>query len=61
MLFSTIFFKTKPLTLCAVVFVEQRDTDAIVDEDDESNGSNVTPPSNRPSHARKARDEGNGL
>jgi len=44
-----------------VAFVEQCDTDAIVDEDDESNGSNVTPPSNRPSHARKARDEGNGL
>jgi len=61
MLFSTNFFKTEPLTLCAVAFVEQRDTDAIVDEDDESNGSNATPPSNRPSHARKARDEENGL
>ena len=61
MLFSTNFFKIEPLTLCAVAFVEQRDTDAIVDEDDESNGSNATPPSNRPSHARKARDEGNGL
>jgi hypothetical protein len=47
--------------MCAVAFVEQRDTDAIVDEDDESNGSNATPPSNRPSHARKARDEGKGL
>lgn len=43
-----------------MAFVEQRDTDAIVDEDDESNGSNATPPSNRPSHARKARDDGNG-
>ncbi|KAF0892810.1 hypothetical protein E2562_017766, partial [Oryza meyeriana var. granulata] len=43
-----------------MAFVEQRDTDGIIVEDDESNGSNATPPSNRPSHARKARDEGNG-
>jgi hypothetical protein len=47
MLFSIGFFKkTEPLTLCAVVFVKQCDADAIVDEYDESNTSNATPPSN---------------
>ena len=30
-------------------------------EDDESNGSNVTPPVNRPSHARRPRVHGNGM
>jgi hypothetical protein len=56
-----IFSELKLLTLCAVAFVEQHDTDGITCEDDESNGSNATPPSNRPSHARKKREEGNGL
>jgi hypothetical protein len=42
-----------------VAYVEQHDTDDI--EDDESNGSIATPPSNRPSHARKKRDQQNGL
>ena len=44
-----------------MAFVEQRDTDGIIVEDDESNGSSATPLSNRPSHARKARVHGNGL
>ncbi|XP_066358129.1 uncharacterized protein [Miscanthus floridulus] len=54
------FLRMKGDILEIMAFVKQRDTDAIVDEDDESNGSNATPPSNRPSHASKARDEGNG-
>jgi hypothetical protein len=44
-----------------VAIVEQRGTDDIIMEDDETNGSNVTQPSNRPSHARKAREKGIGL
>ena len=44
-----------------MAYVEQCDTDGIMIEDDESNGSNVTPPSNWPSHARKKREQGNGL
>ena len=46
-----------------MAFVEQHDTEGIIIiiEDNESNGSNVIPPSNRPSHARKKREEGNGL
>jgi len=35
--------------------------DGIVNEEDESNGSRLTPPSNRPSHARRPRGQENGL
>jgi len=40
-----------------MAIVEQPNTtDSIIVEDDESNGSNVTPvPSNRPSYARRPR------
>jgi len=44
-----------------VAFVEQTDNDDIVIEDDESNASNGTPPTNRPSHARKKKEDGNGI
>jgi len=57
-----VFFLTKPFNLCAVAIVEQPNTtDRIVVEDDERNGSNVTPPVNRPSHARRPRVHGNGM
>ena len=36
-------------------------TDSIIVEDVESNGSNVTPLVNRPSHARRPRVHGNGM
>jgi hypothetical protein len=61
MYFTTSFLELRQLTLCAVAIVDQRDTDGMIVEDDESNGSNATPPSVRPSHARKARDDRNGL
>jgi len=43
-----------------MAYVEERNTDDITSEDDESNGSNATPPSNWPSHARKKKEKRNG-
>jgi hypothetical protein len=50
-------------TLCVVAFVKPQDNNGIIIEADESNGSSMTPisNSNRPSHARKARKQENGL
>lgn len=61
MYFTTKFLELKLLTLCAVTFLEQHETNDTINEDNENNGSNATQPSNRPSHARKAREEGNAL
>jgi len=45
----------------AVAYVEQGEADDISIEDEESNASNGTPPTNRPSHARKKKEEGKGM
>ncbi|KAG2620015.1 hypothetical protein PVAP13_3NG161700, partial [Panicum virgatum] len=42
-----------------MTYVEKRDTDGITSEVDESNGSNATPTSNWPSHARKKKEKRN--
>jgi hypothetical protein len=44
-----------------VAYVEQGEDDDISIEDEESNASNGTPPTNRPSHARKKKEEGKGM
>lgn len=41
--------------------VEQRDSDGNIIQDEEIDESNVTIPPQRPSHARKKREEENGL
>jgi len=40
-----------------VAYVEQGEADEISIEDEESNASNGTPPTNRPSHARKKKEQ----
>ena len=59
--FTTNYLELKLVTSCAVAYLEHHDTDDIVNEEDESNGTNATTSINRPTHARKATGDGNGL
>jgi hypothetical protein len=44
-----------------VAYLEQPNIDGIINEEDESNGSSLAPPLNRPSHARRPRGQENSL